>query len=56
MVEFLFGLGFGLAVAAMVLAGLVETGRLRIGGVEPVDEALQQRDEVRGVVRGPFQG
>ena len=56
MTEFVFGLAMGMGGALIVVVGLLEPGRLRVAGLGVVDVALQHNDEMRGVVRGPFQG
>ena len=55
MAEFIFGLALGLGGALIVVVGLVESGRLRPGAFEVGDEVLQRNDELRHVVRGPFE-
>ncbi len=55
MAEFVFGLALGVGSALIVVVGLIETGRLRAGGRNVVDEVLQRNDEFRHVVRGPFE-
>ena len=56
MTEFVFGLAMGMGGALIVVVGLLESGRLRVAGLGVVDVALQRNVEMRGVVRGPFQG
>lgn len=55
MIEFVFGLALGMGGALIVVVGLLETGRLRAGGLTVVDEVAQRDVEFRRVVRGPFE-